>query len=224
MDMTVGNDYGASTGRTGSLTAGGTRTWEMSAKRMYSTRAKKNKKRKKLNYNSREISVQLMRVSHSRGVSQVLASARARVAYLSRCASSGNYDEKEVRAALAHAKRMVKCASKKLHNMEKEELLKSRGNKKSITRSMEEENRIRELYRRELEKLRRRHRGEEYGEIKDADMRYLKEKIRQEQRSASYEYSGAEEMSAAEVPVDVAVDMGAVDMGCEIASTVDVML
>ncbi len=84
------------------------------------------RKKKHLNYNMREISTQIMRAAKVVPASQVLVRARGKVDSLERCRLTGQYDEKEVRAALAHAKRMVKCAKMKVNNLKDEERQKSR--------------------------------------------------------------------------------------------------
>ncbi len=145
------------------------------------------KKKKSLGYSPREISGQLMRATRSAGVSVILIRAKGKVQYLQRCALTGNYDEAEIKAALLHAKRMVACAKKKLKNLKNEEELESRGNKKNVSLDAEAENKLRQRMKNELKKLRRKNRSEEYGKITDADMRYLKEKIREEKREAILE-------------------------------------
>lgn len=220
MDMTVQSGYGTSTQSIGSLA-----TAQKNAIRKAYKKSKKTTKKKSVNYNAKEISRQLSHASRAAGVSQVLIRARGMVEYLQRCAMSGQYDESEVKAALAHAKRMVKCAKKKMRNMQNEEKLEKKGRKSSVSGNIKRNNEVRELVRRELKKLRQKNRGEEQGEISDADMKYLKEKIRQQQRSmAAREYASGEQENASEVSAE-AGDVMAEGADCmEVAASVDVVL
>lgn len=184
----------------------------------------KKKKKKKINYNSREIPSQIQRAARPVGVSQVLVRAKGKVAQLQRCLVTGDYDTQEVRAAIAHANRMVACARKKLHNMEEEEMMKGMKKKRpEIARQNMEEM----MLRRELEKLRRKHRGEEDRMIKDADIRYIKEKLRQQQRQAAAqreEMAEMTEVAASEVPLEMEpVDTAGVEAAVP-SGSVDVLL
>ncbi len=184
----------------------------------------KKKKKKKLNYNSREIPSQIQRAARPVGASQVLVRAKGKVAQLQRCLVTGDYDIQEVRAAIAHANRMVACARKKLHNMEEEEMLQGTKKKRpeGAKQNMEEMR-----LRQELQKLRRKHRGEEDRMIKDADIRYIKEKLRQQQRQAAAQRTEMMQMTELDAS-EVLPEMEAVDTaGAEAAvptGSVDVLL
>ena len=80
-----------------------------------------NKVKKSLNYNHREISGQLMRAKKSQSAGNVLSRAKRRLANLQTAAGSGQYDSKEVANAIAHARRMVRCAQLKVRNLKEEE-------------------------------------------------------------------------------------------------------
>lgn len=156
--------------------------------------------KKALNYNAREISSQLMRASKARNAAAVLAKAKGRVAMLQRCKGCGQYQDAEVDVAIAHAKRMVKCAQLKVSNLRQEEALKKSAERKLESsrqqrknevkrRVVQEETKIRqkaameELQQsvkeccRELVQKRRMHRSQERGKIAEADIKYLEDRM-----------------------------------------------
>ncbi len=57
--------------------------------------------KKKLNYNSREISAQISRARKSKGAADALTRAKGKVSTLKRCLGSGQYDTNEVRIAIS---------------------------------------------------------------------------------------------------------------------------
>lgn len=166
------------------------------------SKSSSTKSKKKLNYNSREISAQLMRAKKARNASNVLASAKTKVSTLQRCLGTGQYDDGEVRIAITHAKRMVKAAQMKVRNLKEEE---SQQRKYERKKSSEEQQKKSEVKRRvhqkeqelaqkvsieemqqvqrekerrlEMAKRRRMHRNQEQNKISEADMRYLQETI-----------------------------------------------
>lgn len=77
--------------------------------------------KKQLNYNHRDISGQLLRAKKPQSASAALTRAKSKVSMLQRAAASGQYDSKEVANALAHARRMVRCAQLKVRNLREEE-------------------------------------------------------------------------------------------------------
>lgn len=87
----------------------------------------KNKKKKKLNYNYREISGQLMRAATSVGARVVMVRAFQKVGTLYRKLRSGDYNEKEVERAIAHAEQIAMVAKKRMKHLQEEERLKKGG-------------------------------------------------------------------------------------------------
>lgn len=70
--------------------------------------------KKQLNYNHRDISGQLAPGQKKpQSASAALTRAKSKVSMLQRAAASGQYDSREVADALAHARRMVRCAQLK---------------------------------------------------------------------------------------------------------------
>ena len=85
------------------------------------TRTTKSSIKKRLNYNYRDVSSQLMRAKKPQGAAAALSRAKSKVNTLKRMAATGNYDSREIANALAHAKRMVECAQSKVQNLKEEE-------------------------------------------------------------------------------------------------------
>lgn len=196
-----------------------------SAKKM--SRKKKKKRKKKVSYDAREIPAQLMKTTHSMGAGQVLVRANSRLQNLQMCLASGEYDLNELRAAINHAKRMVKCARKKLKNLQEEEKADGQKRKKNPANDVNRERIARLKLERELSKLRRRHRGDELKEMEQAKRTYLREKANAERAEAymAEAAAGTEGTGgAAEAP---AVEEAAVpaDAGAEVAAvSIDVCL
>lgn len=186
------------------------KNWNNATARMQSVRRSSTSKKKALNYNSREISSQLIRASKSRSASTVLTKAKSKLAMLQRCKGCGQYNDSEVEIAIAHAKRMVKCAQLKVGNLKQEEALKknyerenenSRQQKKNEVkrRTAQKENEIRQKaameelqltmrekeFRRELARKRRMHRDQERSKIVEAEMKYLQDQMNHNDGSSS---------------------------------------
>lgn len=196
--------------------------------RMQSIGDSNTAKKKALNYNCREIASQLMRATKARSAGVVLTKAKNKLTMLQRCKGSGQYNSSEVNAAIAHAKRMVKCAKLKVGNLKQEEdLAKTRERKLTSMRqqqkaetkaaSVQEENQTlqkeaaeelnqmmsEKTFCRELSRKRRMHRNEERDKILEAEMKYLQEQNCQsgsDTSSAGVSFAGS---SAAGATVDI---------------------
>ena len=186
---------------------------------------KKTRIKKSLNYNPREISNQLVRASKSRVASVVLVRAKVKLGSLQQAYASGQYDAAEVRTALAHARRMVECSRIKVRNLKEEEQLKSRNDKDGnvakrrkksevkrrvkkkeqelkVKIALEENHRVlkERQQQQELRQKRRMHRNEELGKISEADMKYIEDKMKENQNNSSAQDSGVVlELSSASV-------------------------
>ncbi len=123
--------------------------------------------KKRLNYNYREVSSQLLRAKKVQGAANALVRARQKLSSLLRSAASGDYDSRELANATAHARKMVECARLKLNHL-KEETAAQR-----LPKTYGQKERWKELYRKRF-----RHRREEQAKINDADMRYLKRQMK----------------------------------------------
>ncbi len=214
MDMTVSNSYEATVQKMRE---------RMEAARKAAASGKKNKKKKKVSYDANEIPSQLMRATHSVGVGQILIRANSRLQQLQMCAATGEYDVNALRAAISHAKRMVKCARKKLNNLEEEEQLEAKKRKKNPSASQKKVREAKQKLERELGKLRRRHRGDEKKEIEEAKRCYLQEKVNAERaESAMSEMSVGGIAGMDECAVPEAVEMAPVDASA--GASIDVCL
>lgn len=89
---------------------------------------KPNKKKlKKLQYNFKEISTQIMRTQTSGNAKQVMLKARCTTAILRRKVKTGEYDDKELEMAINHAEQMVRIARKRMKHLQEEENVKRQG-------------------------------------------------------------------------------------------------
>lgn len=79
------------------------------------------KKSKRLQYNFKLISSQIMMSKNSVSAGRVAAKARGKVAELLRKRKSSDYDDKELEAAIIHAKRMERIARKRMKHLKEEE-------------------------------------------------------------------------------------------------------
>ena len=86
------------------------------------------KKKKRLQYNFKAISAQIMQAKTSGGASQVAAKARRQIAVLQRNMKSDEYNEDEIKNAIAHAKSLERVARKRMKHLRQEEALKQDGN------------------------------------------------------------------------------------------------
>ncbi len=228
MDMTVRGDYTAATQEMRHRLESKQRELSVKNTLRAAQKKKKSKKKckKKLSYNSREIALQLTQVNHSIGAGQVLIRAAGKLAQLQRCAATGDYDAGEMRAAIAHATKMVKCARLKKIHLREEESVALQKKKNNKTNDIEKELEIQRLLHEELKKLRRKHRGEENGEIEKAQMSYSLRQRAMEIRSEIRMSEMAEMQTGITVDVtsaatDVTVDGAA---AAEVGGAVDVCM
>lgn len=189
------------------------------------TRPAKKAPKKRLNYNPREISNQLMRAGKSRNAAIVLIRAKRNVSVLKSAHATGQYDNKEIKIALDHAKRMVECSKLKVSHLKEEERMQGKNERERHAREQQKENEIKrrthqkeqqlkikmvqgehqrilkeKSKRQELRQKRRMHRRQEQNEILDADLKYLKSQTENKPENQSLEFNGvALEMSMAAV-------------------------
>ena len=165
-------------------------------------RQKKEKakaKKKNLNYNRREVSAQVLRASKLGMAARALATARTKASSLRRLVGTGQYDENELRIAIAHAESIVKTAKKKLGNLKEEQIKEKRVSREKQANELKKQvkrQRVRakrQQIKRELaaqknhveqqmkakemrcKRLKRRHRGEELADVAKADLKYIKD-------------------------------------------------
>ncbi len=85
------------------------------------------KKTKRLQYNYKLVSSQIMRAKTSVSARQAIARARGMTAMLRKKMKSGDYDEKELEHAILHAERMARVAKKRMKHLQEEENAKKTG-------------------------------------------------------------------------------------------------
>lgn len=85
------------------------------------------KKTKRLNYNFKEISAMILQTKTSGSARQVAGRARGKVALLKQRLKCGEYDDKELEAAIIHAEKMERIARKRMRHLQEEEMAKRGG-------------------------------------------------------------------------------------------------
>ena len=88
---------------------------------------KAKKKKKKLQYNIKEISRQIMSTKTAGNARQVAVRARGKIAELRKKLKTGEYDDEELEAAIAHAEQMARVAKKRMKHLQEEERIKTEG-------------------------------------------------------------------------------------------------
>ena len=162
MSLTV-NNY-MSTG-VSDLSGGSITTGNISITKRSSFSSGKAQNKKSVNYNPKKLSSQLARAVKARNASAVLTKAQTTVNSLQRCLVSGDYDETEVKIALAHAKRIVKCAQDKVANLKEEENLQKKHTREKTAKEQQKKSEVK----------RRAHRNSERSQINEADLKYLQD-------------------------------------------------
>ncbi len=175
----------------------------------------KTKTKKQLNYNHKEISGQLLRAKKAQNAANVLTRAKSKLATLQRQAGTGQYDTKEIANALAHARRMVRCAQLKVRNLREEEQEQKAHKRENGAHEQQKQNEVkrrvaqkeREIKskvtieemqeaarekrkRNEMVQKRRMHRNQEQSRINEADMKYIKGQMENNRDAGSYSSSG----------------------------------
>lgn len=84
-------------------------------------------KTKRLQYNYKLVSSQIMRAKTSVSARQAVTRARGMTAMLRKKMKSGDYDEKELEHAILHAERMARVAKKRMKHLQEEENAKKAG-------------------------------------------------------------------------------------------------
>lgn len=79
---------------------------------------------KKLKYNFKGVSAQILRAKTSSSARQAASKARREVVRLKRMGQSGEYDAEELQAAISHAQAMERVAKKKAMHLQQEEMVK----------------------------------------------------------------------------------------------------
>lgn len=93
----------------------------MGTVRQRKTSSGRSGKKKKLSYQFKEISTAIMQTKNSESAGRVLLRARSRAALLRQKMYSGEYDKRELKAAILHADAMVRIARKRMRHLSEEE-------------------------------------------------------------------------------------------------------
>ncbi len=128
------------------------------------------KKLKRLNYNFKEISSQILTTKTSGGANRIKIKARQKVAMLQGklTNSSSDYDSRELRMALVHAQKMERIARKRMKHLKQEEQAKR--NNSALDEIIDEEEIL------ELENME----DEDTLELTEEEMKELMEELSQE--------------------------------------------
>lgn len=86
-----------------------------------------SKQLKKVQYNFKRISAQILKSKTSYGAKTAVSSARRQVAQLKRKLRSNEYDDKELEIAIAHAEKIERVARKRMKHLQEEERAKKGG-------------------------------------------------------------------------------------------------
>lgn len=164
---------------------------------------KKNSKKKKVNYSYHRVSAAISGAKTSTQAALALSSASSNVSALKRKAASGQYEKKEIEAALGHAEKMVRIARKKVQNIKWEIQQKKRNQSREDRKKEQNSNihsipkkaraekelfRLKEQLKAQEKSQKHKNRREEDMGLLSADMQYLQKKIdllKQETSSAS---------------------------------------
>lgn len=132
----------------------------VSVTRKVQTNKKEEKKQKKLQYNFRRVSSQILRAKTSGTAGMAVKQAIYQVVLLLRKQASGEYDENELRRALTHANRIKRVAKKKEKHLKEEEQAKSGMEREEFEELQEPEktaelsdDRLQEEMQKELEEM-----------------------------------------------------------------------
>lgn len=152
------------------------------------------KKTKRLNYNFKSVSSQILLAKTSNSAGKAVTKARGMVAMLLRKSSSGEYDSQELEHAVIHARKMERIAKKRMRHLKQEEEIEQKGKSAEaedelmdgLEESSAEEEEELELSEEELQRL-----MEEYEELMQEPM----EEMMQESMEELMQQASLEELS-----------------------------
>ena len=136
MGMTIGKISGSNNGHMkidlynrdgsykGSMTVSTSRTRTSKSK---STSKSEQKKYKKLQYNFKRLSTQIMRTKTSVNAKQLVTKTKFQIANLRMKLISGDYSYEEIHNALVHAEKIARVAKKRMKHLEEEEYIEKTG-------------------------------------------------------------------------------------------------
>ena len=101
--------------------------------------AAQSKKKKKLPYNFKQISTQLMSAKTADGARAAASRARMKIAQLEKYRRNSDYDSEDVDSAIIHAQKMERIAKKRMRHLKQEESIKKNGDAASAENPESEE-------------------------------------------------------------------------------------
>ena len=142
----------------------------------------KQKKKKRLNYNFKQISTQIMQTKTSGSASQVVSRAHRKVAMLQRQnVWNSDYDATELRHAIIHAQKMERIANKRMKHLKQEEALAKNEN----TYPTDIEEKIQDAAIGEMD-------NEEVLAMSEEELKQLMEELQQTMRAAESEWTDSQ--------------------------------
>lgn len=146
------------------------------------------KKTKRLNYNFKAVSSQILLSKTSNSAGKAATKARGMVAMLLRKVRSGEYDDQDLEHAIIHARKMERIAKKRMRHLKQEEEIEQKGKSAEMEDDMEEgleeaeekEEEL-ELSEEELQRL-----LEEYEELMQESMEQMAQEASMEELSEEF--------------------------------------
>ncbi len=134
------------------------------------------KKRKRLSYNFKAISAQILLSKTSGSASKAVTKARGMIAILLRKVRTGEYDDQELDLAIVHARKMERIAKKRVKHLKQEEEIEKKGSSDEmedalmdeLEKQSEEDEEVLAISEEELQRL-----LEEYEELMQESMEEL---------------------------------------------------
>ena len=126
----------------------------------------KQRPKKHLNYNPREIRNNLALAKDSQSVGRVVCMAKAKLTSLLKCKGTGMYNERELSNAIVHARRMVHCAQMKNRNLKKEEQLQKRYAKEAETEEKQQREEVKRKVRQKKRVIEQKVRMEKLQQVR----------------------------------------------------------
>ncbi len=152
--------------------------------------------KKKLQYNFKKISSQIVRSKNSVSARKAVQAAKREIMRLKRLKGSGEYDDEELQLAIDHAKSMEKVAKKKVAHLEQEEMVERAH--KGFGASLEEiEDRLEEKDTEDTEESDEEELNDEAIENLDVDEEYVPE----------YDYQYEMQLAAEEYQQNMQIEM-----------------
>ncbi len=167
------------------------KTPDRSAAVSVSTSKSAPKKKKRLPYNFKAISAQIMLSKTSGGAGKAVTKARGTIAMLLRKVRSGEYDDQELELAIKHARKMERVAKKRVKHLKQEEAIEKEKHSEELEDDLaaeltdtDEDEELLEISEEELQQL-----LEEYEELMRESMEELARETSLEELSE--EFAGA---------------------------------